>query len=50
MLKKGNQHIDMQITQCVKCSCGMSMKDNEEMLACYTDPEARYPDADPDAT
>ena len=26
------------------------MKDNEERLAGYADPDAGYPDADPDAT
>ena len=28
----------------------MSMNANEEMLAGYVDPDAGYPDADPDAT
>ena len=42
MLKKGNQHTDMQIRHV--------MNANEEMLAGYADPDAGYPDADPDAT
>ena len=29
---------------------GISMNANEEMLAGYADPDAGYPDADPDAT
>ena len=45
MLKKGNQHTDMRIRQ-----CSISMNANEEMLAGYADPDASYPDADPDAT
>ena len=28
----------------------MFVNANEEMLACYADPDANYPDADPDAT
>ena len=28
----------------------MSLNANEEMLAGYADPDAGYPDADPDAT
>ena len=28
----------------------MSVNANEEMLACFSDPDASYPDADPDAT
>ena len=28
----------------------MSLNANEEMLASYADPDASYPDADPDAT
>ena len=28
----------------------MSVNANEEMLASYADPDAGYPDADPDAT
>ena len=29
---------------------GMWLNANEEMLAGYADPDASYPDADPDAT
>ena len=29
---------------------GITMNANEEMLAGYADPDASYPDADPDAT
>ena len=47
MLKKGNQHTDMP---CYECYWGMSLNPNEEMLAGYADPDAGYPDADPDAT
>ena len=50
ILKKGNQHTDMQIRQCYECLWGMSVNANEEMLAGYADPDASYPDADPDAT
>ena len=39
MLKYGNQHTDMQ-----------NMNVNGKMLAGYADPDASYPDADPDAT
>ena len=28
----------------------ISLNANEEMLAGYADPDAKYPDADPDAT
>ena len=45
MFKKGNQHTDMQIRH--------AMNANEAchwMLAGYADPDASYPDADPDAT
>ena len=35
--------------QCI-CKLGMSVNANEEMLAGYVDPDAGYPDADPDAT
>ena len=42
MLKKD---ISIQI-----CKLGNVMNANEEMLACYADPDASYPDADPDAT
>ena len=45
MLKKGNQHADMQIRQCYECLWGMSLNANEEMLAGYADPDAGYPDA-----
>ena len=50
MFKKGNQHTDIQIWQCYDCWWGMSLNANEEMLAGYADPDASYPDADPDAT
>ena len=40
MLKKGNQHTDMQIRQCYECLWDISMKANEEMLAGYADPDA----------
>ena len=50
MLKKGNQHTNMQIRQCNECLWGMSKNVNEEMLAGYADPLASYPDADPDST
>ena len=50
MFKKGNQHTDLQIRQFYECEWGISMKANEEMLAGYADPDAGYPDADPDAT
>ena len=40
----------MQIRQCYECLWGISMNANEEMLAGYADPDASYPDADPDAT
>ena len=40
----------MQISQCNVYKWGMSMNVNEEMLAGYADPDASYPDADPDAT
>ena len=43
MLKKGNQHTDMQWLL-------MSVNANEEMLVGYADPDAGYSDADPDAT
>ena len=49
MSKKGNQHTDMQ-RQCYECLWGISMNANEEMLAGYADPDASYPDADPDAS
>ena len=48
--KKGNQHTDMQIRHCFECQWGMSVNAIEEMLAGYADPDAGYPDADPDAT
>ena len=32
------------------CKLGNAMNANEEMLAGYADPDASYPDADPDAT
>ena len=44
------QHTDMQNRQCYECSWDVSMYDNEEMLAGYADPDASYPDADPDAS
>ena len=50
MFKKGNQHTNMQIRHCFECQWGMSMNANKEMLAGYADPDAGYPDADPDAT
>ena len=50
LLKLANQHTDMQIRQCFECLWGMSVNANEEMLAGYADPDAVYPDADPDAT
>ena len=40
MFKKGNQ----------VCKLGNVMYANEERLAGYADPDASYPDADPDAT
>ena len=40
----------MQIRQCNECWWGVSVNVNEEMLAGYADPDASYPDADPDAT
>ena len=40
----------MQIRQFFECLWGMSVNDNEEMLAGYADPDAGYPDADPGAT
>ena len=40
----------MQIRQCFECYWGMPMNANEDMLAGYADPDASYPDADPDAT
>ena len=40
----------MQNGQCYKCVWGMSVNANEEMLAGNDDPDASYPDADPDAT
>ena len=47
---KGNQHTDMQIRQCYECLWGKSVNANKEMLAGYANPDAGYPDADPDAT
>ena len=32
------------------CKLGNALNANEEMLVGYADPEASYPDADPDAT
>ena len=32
------------------CKLGNAMNAKEEMLAGYADPDASYPDADPDAT
>ena len=40
----------MQIRQCYECERGISMNTNEEKLAGCADPEACYPDVDPDAT
>ena len=39
----------MQIRQCFECEWGKSMNAYKKMLACLTDPDAGYPDADPDA-
>ena len=41
-VKKGNQHTDMQIRQCLayEYSWGISMTANEEMFAGYADPDA----------
>ena len=50
ILNKGNQHTNMQIRQCNECLWGMSINVNEEMLACYADPDASYTDANPDVT
>ena len=43
--EKGNQPTDMQIRQ-----WGMPMNANEEMFAGYADPDASFPDAEPNAT
>ena len=40
----------MQIRQCFECLWGMPMNTIDEMLAGLADPDAGYPDADPDAT
>ena len=40
----------MQIGQCFECLWGMSMNANEEKLPGNADADARYHDADPDAT
>ena len=40
----------MQIRECFECLWGMSINAYKEILAGYADPDAVYPDADPDAT
>ena len=40
----------MQIKQCFKCLWDMTVNANEELLASYADPDASYPDANPNAT
>ena len=40
----------MQIRQCYECLWDVSINANEEMLVGYADPDACYPDADPNVT
>ena len=44
-----NNYVKKRISA-VLCLWGISMNANEEMHAGYADPDASYPDADPDAT
>ena len=39
----------MQIRQCFEYYWGMSVNANEKLFAGYADPDAGYPNADPDA-